>query len=243
MPGRRYEAVFFDVGGTLAWAEPSADEIWARSLEEHGHRVSPADVRLGAGAAGPEINREDIIRAFREVLNGFDAPFPRTKEEQRAYFRRFDTLVLESLDIPPGDDILDTVSRRFEEDLALHLFDEVRSTLEALRSQGFRMGVISNATHDLPDRLDRLGLTPYFEAVTYSYEVGFEKPDRRIFETALRRLAVEAEDAVHVGDNYDADILGARSVGITPALLSRDGSSDASDCIVLGSLEELLDHL
>ncbi len=105
------------------------------------------------------------------------------------------------------------------------------------------MAVISNANHGLPGWLEDLGLAPFFEAMTYSFAVGVEKPHPRIFREALRAMAVEPHRAVHVGDTYEADVVGARNVGIAPFLVDRDGVSDATDCTVLRSLQELPDRL
>lgn len=244
MPLDQVKVVFFDVGGTLAWSEPSADVVWARALREHGHSVTPGEVVRRTGVRGPEVNRPDLHRAIQATTEGFRSlPFPREQEGQEAYFRRFDAALLERLGIPVEEEILDTVARRFREDLVSHLFEDVAPTLQRLQEAGFRLGVISNATHDLPDRLAKLGLTPFFEAITYSYEVGAEKPDSRIFRAALTRLGVEAARAVHVGDSYEADVVGARGVGLRPLLIQREGEVRGADCVVLRSLEEIHDYL
>lgn len=237
------EVVFFDVGGTLVWSEPSADVVFARALGEHGYDVKREEVVRRVGVEGPEFNRPDLVRAFQAAREEFRVlPFPRNRDEQAAYFRRFDVAVLERLEVPAEDALLDTVARRFEEDVTSHVYEDALPTLERLRKVGYRLGVISNATHDLPEGLARLGLAPYFEAVTYSWEIGVEKPDPRIFRTALDRMDVEPRRAVHVGDSYEADVVGAQGVGLTPLLIQRKQDGD-TDRLVLRSLEEVLDHL
>lgn len=236
---RRVDVVFFDVGGTLAWSEPSADVLWARALAEHGYTVPPEEVIRRTGVTGPEVNRPDLQRAIRAAGEDFQAlPFPRDREEQAAHFRRFDAAILQRLGLPVEAAILDTVACRFEEDLTSHVYDDAVPTLERLQKGGFRLGVISNATHDLPDGLEELGLAPYFEAVTYSYELGVEKPDPRIFQTALDRMGVEPTRAAHVGDSHEADVQGARRMGLLPLLIRREREGPDPDCIVLRSLEE-----
>ncbi len=243
MPGREHDAVFFDVGGTLWWAEPSGDEIWARALKDHGYDFPVEDVVRRMGVRGPESNRLDIVRALQDTATGMNAPLPRTPEEQEDYFRRFDMMVLERLGLPPDEEIVKTVFRRFREDMSTHVYDDARDALEGLRAMGIRLGVISNATHGLPVRLRDVGLARHFEAITYSFETGVEKPDPRIFRTALQRLGVRAERAVHVGDAYEADVLGARGAGITPILIARGTPSPTVDCKVVRSLLEVADHL
>lgn len=241
MPPRRYEVVFFDFGGTLGWAEPRAGEIWTRALEEHGYRVTAEEIVEKAGARGPEINRGDIIRALDQIEAEFPLSFPSADEEVE-FFRRYDAALLRRLGLPPDEAILDTVGRLFRK-IVVHLFDDVEPTLAALRERGYRLGIISNASHDLPERLESLSLTPHFESVTYSYAVRAEKPHPKIFRTALTAMHVQPQEAVHVGDNIEADARGALAVGITPMLIDRKGKHREEDFIVLRSLSEIAEHL
>lgn len=242
--GREVEVVFFDVGGTLAWSAPTADVIWARALEKHGYRVTPEEVVRRTGVDGPEVNRPDLHRAVQAAWEDFQTlPFPPNLEEQEAHFRRLDAAILERLGLPVDEEVLDTLTRRFREDVESHLYEDALPTLERLQEADVRLGVISNATHDLPRGLETLGLTPFFEALTFSYEVGVEKPHPRIFRTALDRMGVEPARAVHVGDSYEADIQGARQVGLLPLLIRREGGGPDLDCVVLRSLEEVPDRL
>lgn len=236
------EVVFLDVGGTLAWAEPSADVIWAKALEEHGIHLSPQEVIRHTGVPGPEVNRSELIRAIQAAEESFRGiPFPGTLEEQEGYFRPFDAAVLRRMGVPVEEAILDSVARRFREDVVTRVYEDTLPALEHLRDAGLRLGVISNATHDLPRRLQEAGLAPYFETLTYSYEVGVEKPAPEIFEAALTRMAVASQQAVHVGNNYAADVVGARGVGMLPILLVRQGTPSPVNCLTVSTLTAILD--
>ena len=116
--------------------------------------------------------------------------------------------------------------------------DPVPDTLEALHGRGLKLGVISNWDPRLPDLLDRLRLSRFFDAVVYSSAVGVEKPDPRIFEEALRLLGVTAGEALHVGDGRLEDVEGAQAVGMCALHLTRGrGTGDLRD---LSSLPGLL---
>ena len=86
----------------------------------------------------------------------------------------------------------------------------------------------------------------YFDtvAIAYSDEVGFRKPDGRIFRRALEALGVEPAQALHVGDNPDADVLGAQRAGMRAAHYAFAGAapSPAADVVVkdLADLPRLL---
>lgn len=241
VPDRTYEVVFFDFGGTLGFIEPGAIEIWARALEEHGYHVPPGEIIEKSGVRGPEVNRSDIIRAFDRTEAEFQPSFPPANEDV-AFFRRYDAALLRRLGLPRDEAILDTVGRLFEE-VGVHLFEDVLPTLRWLREAGYRLGIISNASHDLPGKVESLGLGPHFESVTYSYAVRAEKPDPRIFRTALTAMNVEPQAAVHVGDHVEADARGASRVGMTPMLIDRKGKHPENEFITLRNLIEISDHL
>jgi putative hydrolase of the HAD superfamily len=96
-------------------------------------------------------------------------------------------------------------------------------TLRALADRGVRLGIVSNTGRTpgavLRRILARHDMLRYFDpaAVSYSDEVGFRKPDARIFQRSLDALGVDPARTLHVGDNPDADVLGARRVGIRTA--------------------------
>ena len=93
------------------------------------------------------------------------------------------------------------------------------------------------------DRIAAAGIGPFFETLVISAEVGSEKPDRKIFDEALRLMAVAPERALHVGDVYSIDVVGAQNAGITPVLLDARGLSPDRDVTRIASLTELADSL
>lgn len=93
-------------------------------------------------------------------------------------------------------------------------FPEAAELLQELGKR-FRLALITNGPADLQrDKLRVSGLARFFEQPLISGELGFGKPDRRIFELALQRLGVEASRALMIGDNPERDIAGARSAGM-----------------------------
>jgi HAD superfamily hydrolase (TIGR01509 family) len=102
-----------------------------------------------------------------------------------------------------------------------HVEPDLRVTLASMRGAGLRLGVLSNTfvpgfVHDR--QLEMEGLLEFFPVRVYSSEVGYRKPDRRIFEVALRRLGVMARETLFVGDLIKTDIVGARRMGMRTAL-------------------------
>jgi HAD superfamily hydrolase (TIGR01549 family) len=106
----------------------------------------------------------------------------------------------------------------------------------------FRLGVISNFYGNVGCILAETGIGPLLTAVVDSTVVGVSKPDRRIFERAVREIGTAASEVLHVGDSYDRDVIAARAAGLQAAWLvgsrERDSAIDEPDWRVT-SLAEL----
>jgi putative hydrolase of the HAD superfamily len=86
--------------------------------------------------------------------------------------------------------------------------------VDALRGAGFRTGLLSNLPPDLGEHLRRApGFLDRFDHVTYSYEVGFVKPQREIYECSIRGLGIAPEEALFLDDRAE-NTLGAAQVGL-----------------------------
>ena len=103
------------------------------------------------------------------------------------------------------------------------LYEDVLPTLNQLQQMNLKMGIISNWDTPLHAMVEELGLSPYFEIVVASHDqrVRSAKPDATIFEYALNAVGVSPEEALHVGDSFEADIIGAQAIGIRAILLDR----------------------
>jgi len=99
------------------------------------------------------------------------------------------------------------------------LYDDVVPTLERLRGR-FRLFAISNGNADLA----AIGLAGHFERSLAAREAGVLKPDPRIFEMLLDAASIAPAHTVHVGDDPEADVEGARRAGIRPIWVNRHGS-------------------
>ncbi|RLF60391.1 MAG: haloacid dehalogenase [Thermoplasmata archaeon] len=99
---------------------------------------------------------------------------------------------------------------------------KVIPTLLKLKKRGYRLGVISNGLAVKQwEKLVSLGLHHLFNVVVTSEEVGYEKPDRRIFQIAVEKLNLKPEECVMVGDRIDVDIKGAKSLGMKTIRIKR----------------------
>jgi HAD superfamily hydrolase (TIGR01549 family) len=107
------------------------------------------------------------------------------------------------------------------------------TVLEQLRAAGFVLGVVSNREAPFADYLTALGLGGYVTFSLSGGEAGSKKPDKGIFEHALRLAGSCAAETIYVGDNYFADVIGARGAGIIPVLFDPEGLFEEPDCAVI----------
>lgn len=107
---------------------------------------------------------------------------------------------------------------------ALRLFSDVPALFAALRRASVPRALITNGAADSQrEKLRVLGIEDWFDAVVISGEIGIAKPDTSVFERALDQLAVEPENAWHVGDTLGTDVAGAKAAGLTAVWLNRGG--------------------
>ena len=92
-------------------------------------------------------------------------------------------------------------------------------------AERYKLAVVSNFdyTPTALDILERAGVVDLFETIVVSDEVGWRKPRRDIFDAALDRLGVGAQESLFVGDRADMDVLGAQQIGMDAAWINRDG--------------------
>lgn len=106
----------------------------------------------------------------------------------------------------------------------ISLYDDVMPTLAAMRATGIRTALVSNCNRSTRAIVERLGVVDAVDAVVLSCEIGANKPDPRIYRTALDALGVDATDAVFV-DDQTAYCDGARAIGIDTRLIMRPEAS------------------
>ena len=95
------------------------------------------------------------------------------------------------------------------------LFPDALATLAALRTGGFKLGLITNGSVRMQSRkLEHLALVPMFDTILISDAEGVHKPDPEIFRRALERLGVDAAHACYVGNHPEADVAGAKAAGL-----------------------------
>jgi putative hydrolase of the HAD superfamily len=96
--------------------------------------------------------------------------------------------------------------------------------VRAVAARGVPVAIVSNNARDEQvGKLERLGLAPSVRALVVSADHGVAKPDPRLFRIALREVGVAPDAAVHLGDAWETDIVGARAAGVRAVWFDRTG--------------------
>lgn len=111
----------------------------------------------------------------------------------------------------------------------LRPFPKTMEVLVYLKNKGYKLGVISNGiTIKQWEKLVRLDIHYFFDEVITSEEVGFEKPEKEIFEEAMDRMECSAENSLMIGNKVEIDIMGAVHAGMSAILVNPDLVDSAS---------------
>ncbi len=210
-------ALLLDALGTLVGIEPPWTPLTGLLAERHGVVVGEAAVRRALGAE-MAYYRSHCLEA------GDAAGLARLRDECAGVLAR---------ELGPAAAGLDRaeLTGALLDALRFAAYPDAGPALRRLRARGIRLVVVSNWDISLHAALADAGIARLLDGVVASAEVGAAKPDGAIFAAGLALAEASAEEAVHVGDSYAEDVVGARAAGIEPVLLVR---SDAAGLLAPG---------
>ena len=225
------KAVFFDFYYTLGvWGQPldeSLQKIADRyQFEIDWERYAVVVQDLFADASGTDPSNHSLLGTLDRIVESY------------CEFIR-DLGITEHADQIAWE-LLQAGHSLFAANVAT-LYTDTIPTLQRLQDDGYKLAIVSNWDTPLDPLAERLGIAKYFDVITASHDtrVRSAKPDSHIFEYTLNAVGVSAEETVHVGDTYEADIIGAQGVGIRPILIDREGSQVGRWNETMRSLAEL----
>ncbi len=226
-------AVFFDLDGTLRHNLPSGSEFFAEQA-----------IRLGLHATS-----EDRLRAMRWE-HYYWASSPEITADRRAYLpdegkfwaaiaRR--QLVALGASNAEADRLAPLMNEymRTEFKPKSVVPDDALRVLPALKHSGYVLGLISNRDKPFDEEVTQLGLGAYFELVLAGGPLKMLKPEPHLFMHACEQLKMQPAEAVYIGDNYFADVIGARRAGLLPVLYDPRGIFDEPGCPIIRTFDEL----
>lgn len=227
----RYKAIFIDIDDTILDYIPCCREAFDAALRALNEETDDKLFDLFFSISG---------RLFSEAKHGLHT----IAEVMEMYPKEF----CERAGYPPES--VDIFKHAFREAWGkTHtLVPDAKETLEILRTKGYRLFAASNSFGHLQrSRLEYAGVLSYFEDTYISMDIGYDKPDIRFYQEALRRCGLQPQEILMVGDSMTTDILGAQAVGMDTCFFNRRneglGDKEISGLVVIHALPELLAFL
>ena len=232
-----YKAILFDLDGTLRHTVPLGAEMYRIKTAEFGMPISDEK--------NLEVSRwEHYYWARSPELMRDSAKFDKN---DKAFWVNYANLRLGKMGASPEqtEQFRPMLFRFFEEEYKPKNWvpPELYEILPELRSAGFKLAVLSNRRTSFMDVLEELSLVDLFDDVMHAGEIGSWKPDPKVFTPLLERMNLSPEKTVYIGDNYYADVVGARNAGLVPLLYDPREIFPEADCARITSFDELGDFL
>lgn len=241
----KVNVVFFDLGYTLINFEGDFYQILSNSylalsnsLVQSGIHIDPQDFSLKFSQTLSEYYRTREIDLIERPVESY-------LNQTLGYFG-FTSL--------PDEIIQKALTDMYQlSESFWHLEPDALDMLNTLKSNGYRLGLITNAANapDANRLIDKHQLRGFFDAVLISAEEKIRKPDIRIYTRALQRLEISPNQAAMVGDTLTADILGAQNSGLYGIWIKRHADHPKNQSLlttiqpdaIINSLAELPDVL
>ena len=164
-------------------------------------------------------------------------------KEVLRFSRLDDTFKALNLSIP--SDLISILSDEYITSLSTfnHLFEGTLEILEYLKPK-YKLHIITNGFKEVQQgKLKKSGIAPYFDTVTNSEMVGVKKPNRKIFDHALALAKASVDASLMIGDNLEADILGAKNMGMDALCFNYHKAKIPDGIIAIKKLSELKQYL
>jgi putative hydrolase of the HAD superfamily len=211
--------ILFDLGGTLMHARGDWPPIFERADQALTNKLSKHHITLDTKIFRGRLHQyyEQRDKDFQETTYHFVL---RELLKELGYAEVSETILRSALDAMFSV----TQSNWVLEDDALGI-------LQKLKSANYHLGIFSNAgdDQDVRDLVKKFGIHSYFDFVLTSASCFYRKPHARAFEIALAQWSISPEDAVMVGDSLEADIFGAKNLGMQTIWITRRAQFSADE--------------
>jgi HAD superfamily hydrolase (TIGR01549 family) len=231
------KAVFFDLDGTLRHNLPSGGEFFASCAMRLGlHATAEDRLRAMRWEHFYWANSEELL-ADRKLYSGEDGEF--WNHYAKRQLAALGASTLDAAELAPKVTAYMLEAYRPESVVP----EDAMRLLSALKQSGYKLALISNREKPYQEEIEALGLSPFFALTLAGGEIKAWKPEPEIFLHACQHLDVRPEQAMYVGDNYFADVVGSRRAGLQPVLYDPRGTFPDPGCAIIKSFDELLDLL
>ncbi len=227
------KAVLFDLDGTLRHHIPAAGDVFVEFTRSIGLRISEED----------RIRSEHWVHHYFAHSLEIQADGKLFKDDQKSFWVNFTKRRLVAMGVPTAQaiDLASQASAYMEEYYkpTVHIPTDAFPLLQFLKDSGYVLGLVSNRDDPYHDEIKNMKLDSYFKFILAGGEVNAFKPDKLIFDHALKLAGTSASETMYIGDNYFADVVGSRRAGLIPVLYDPVSLFPDADCAIIKSFSEL----
>lgn len=143
--------------------------------------------------------------------------------EREKYYVSYNKQLLETLRLKISDEEARNMNNMIDTHTKYSIYNDVLKCLKFFDKEKIPMGILANWTKNLKKVIKEVGISEYFSFITSSSESEYSKPDPRVFLSLISSELKKYSKIYYVGDDYELDIVPARSAGLTPVLIDRKG--------------------
>ncbi len=215
--------IIFDLGNTLIRMSQPWDDVGQKGTKAMAEWYKKKQVKLNTDALIDTFLANRATNYKQALETGQDLKAEETLRN-----------TLKEIKAPARAEALVTAAIKIffgPEEAASHAYPDAVATVKALKVQGYKLGLLSNASDDALIRrlVNNNGFSPWLSPVFSSVGVGWRKPMPQAFAKIIQRWGLPPAEIVMVGDTLNADILGAQNSGMSNILVTMNQAPSNAD--------------
>jgi putative hydrolase of the HAD superfamily len=221
--------IFFDLDHTLWDFETNSGKTFEQIFDKH--KI--------------DVNFFDFMEVYKPINHNYWKLYREEKitKSKLRYGRLKDAF--DELNFETTEELIDLLAEEYISYLPFNnaLFEGAHEILAYLKPK-YKIHIITNGFEEVQHKkMNNANLLDYFDKIITSEEVGVKKPNPKIFKYAMDKAQAKQEESMMIGDNFEADILGARNVGMQTIFCKFNGETSDDETVSVTRLLEIKQYL
>ena len=232
----QYKAIVFDLHYTILRLSPTRGTVYQKIFKKHGFNAPPREIKKAFNAVWKNYGDNKISE---------DSKNHHDEKNIEEWWFDFHFKMLKKLGLRNKtvvEIINKDISYQFYGNPKAHrMYDDAKKILPFLKKHKVKLALATNGYKSTADIIEHFGLNKYFDHVFVSCDVGISKPDPKLYHLIAKKLSINPENILCVGDSYPTDIVGAIESGCGAAIIDRKNTERKKkyDCIYLNNLTQI----
>jgi len=215
--------ILWDFDGTLAYRDGMWSGTFLSLLKKYDIKNIPMEDEWILNKIKPYLNKgftwHNYEYSHKELFN---------EKTWYGYYENLFYEILINIGImgKQANEISKNVINEYMDKTKWYIYDDVIETLEKMNRNNYRNYILSNHVPKLNKIVENIGLKNYFIKIYSSANIGYEKPNKKIYEYVLKDLGINKNDCIIIGDSYKADIIGGKNIEIKSILVRSENTEN-----------------